>query len=86
MIQTVEMAFEFRKVGLASAMAVVLLLIVLLITWIQRRVVPDEKVRSDVKSAACSSAGSSTGSPRGLLATLLPLARRRGVASFKTHE
>ena len=43
-IQTVDMAFEFRKVGLASSMAVVLLLIVLLITWIQRRVVPDEKV------------------------------------------
>ena len=32
------------KVGLASAMAVVLLLIVLLITWLQRRLVPDEKV------------------------------------------
>lgn len=43
-IQTVEMAFEFRRVGLASAMAVVLLLFVLLITWIQRRIVPDEKV------------------------------------------
>lgn len=43
-IQTVQMAFEFRKVGLASAMAVVLLLIVLIATWIQRRVVPDEEV------------------------------------------
>nr|WP_297423396.1 sugar ABC transporter permease [uncultured Actinotalea sp.] len=43
-IQTVEMAFEFRRVGLASAMAVVLLLFVLLITWIQRRIVPDERV------------------------------------------
>lgn len=43
-IQTVELAFEHRKVGLASAMAVVLLGIVLLITWIQRRIVPDEKV------------------------------------------
>jgi multiple sugar transport system permease protein len=43
-IQTVEMAFEFRRVGLASAMAVVLLLFVLLLTWIQRRIVPDEKV------------------------------------------
>ncbi|WP_298458539.1 carbohydrate ABC transporter permease [uncultured Cellulomonas sp.] len=43
-IQTVDMAFENRKVGLASAMAVVLLLIVLVVTAIQRRVVPDEKV------------------------------------------
>lgn len=43
-IQTINMAFEFRKVGLASAMAVVLLLIVLLVTWIQRKLVPDEKV------------------------------------------
>lgn len=43
-IQTVEMAFEFRRVGLASAMAVVLLLFVLLITWIQRKIVPDERV------------------------------------------
>lgn len=43
-IQTVNMAFRFHKVGLASAMAVVLLLIVLLVTWVQRRVVPDEKV------------------------------------------
>lgn len=46
-IQTMAMAFKFRKVGLASAMAVVLLLIVLFITWVQRRLVPDEKaVRS----------------------------------------
>jgi ABC-type sugar transport system permease subunit len=43
-IQTVQQAFEFKKFGLASAMAVVLLLIVLLITWIQRRIFPDEKV------------------------------------------
>ncbi|MGR0319627.1 carbohydrate ABC transporter permease [Agromyces sp. ZXT2-3] len=43
-IQTVQSAFQFRQVGLASAMAVVLLVIVLVITWIQRRVVPDEKV------------------------------------------
>jgi len=43
-IQTVEMAFKFHKVGLASAMAVVLLVIVLLLTWVQRRVLPDEKV------------------------------------------
>ncbi|MGV9559066.1 carbohydrate ABC transporter permease [Streptomyces sp. NPDC003401] len=43
-IQTVKLAFQFNKTGLASAAAVVLLLIVLLVTWIQRRLVPDEKV------------------------------------------
>lgn len=43
-IKTIETAFHFRRVGLASAMAVVLLLIVLIVTWIQRKVVPDEKV------------------------------------------
>ena len=43
-IQTIQTAFTFRHVGLASAMAVVLLLIVLLVTWVQRRLVPDEKV------------------------------------------
>lgn len=41
-IQTVQMAFQFRKYGLASAMAVVLLLIVLLVTWVQRRLIPDD--------------------------------------------
>ncbi|MER7053292.1 MULTISPECIES: sugar ABC transporter permease [unclassified Streptomyces] len=43
-IQTVKFAFQFNKTGLASACAVVLLVIILLITWIQRRIVPDEKV------------------------------------------
>ncbi|GAA1805549.1 sugar ABC transporter permease [Luedemannella flava] len=43
-IQTVSLAFKFYKVGLASAMAVVLLAIVLLVTYVQRRVLPDEKV------------------------------------------
>lgn len=43
-IQTVKLAFQNQKVGLASAMAVVLLLLILLITWIQRLLVPDEKV------------------------------------------
>jgi raffinose/stachyose/melibiose transport system permease protein len=42
-IQTVTMAFVYHKFGLASAMAVVLLLIILLLTWIQRRIVPEEK-------------------------------------------
>lgn len=43
-IQTIQTAFVYRKVGLASAMAVILLIIVLLVTWLQRKVVPDEKV------------------------------------------
>jgi raffinose/stachyose/melibiose transport system permease protein len=43
-IQTVNMAFKFHKVGLASAMAFALLLIILLVTWLQRRIVPDEGV------------------------------------------
>ncbi|MBB5867773.1 multiple sugar transport system permease protein [Allocatelliglobosispora scoriae] len=42
-IQTVKLAFDFNKMGLASAMAVVLLAIILLITWAQRRLVPDER-------------------------------------------
>ncbi|WP_328874402.1 sugar ABC transporter permease [Streptomyces sp. NBC_00287] len=43
-IQTVNLAFRFNKTGLASAAAVVLLLIILLVTWVQRRLVPDERV------------------------------------------
>lgn len=43
-IQAYETAFQFRQIGLASAMAVVLLLVVLFITWIQRRLVPDDEV------------------------------------------
>ncbi|MFJ9856139.1 carbohydrate ABC transporter permease [Streptomyces albogriseolus] len=43
-IKTVKLAFQFNKTGLASAAAVVLLLIVLAVTWVQRRIVPDEKV------------------------------------------
>jgi len=43
-IQTVKLAFQFDKTGLASACAVVLLLIVLAITWLQRRLVPDDRV------------------------------------------
>jgi multiple sugar transport system permease protein len=39
----VKTAFVFDKTGLASAMAVVLLLIVLLVTWVQRRFFPDER-------------------------------------------
>lgn len=40
-IQTVNTAFKFRKVGLASSMAVVLLVMILVVTWIQRRIIPD---------------------------------------------
>ena len=36
----VDTAFEFHKVGLASAMAVVLLVIILFVTWVQRRARP----------------------------------------------
>ena len=43
-IQTVDMAFKFHKFGLASAMAVVLLVIILTVTWVQRRIVPDDPV------------------------------------------
>ncbi|MGW1720522.1 carbohydrate ABC transporter permease [Streptomyces sp. NPDC002156] len=43
-IQTVKLAFQFNKTGLASAAAVVLLLIVLAVTWVQRRLVPDDRV------------------------------------------
>lgn len=38
-IQTVDMAFKFSKVGLASAMAVVLLLIILIVTYLQRLII-----------------------------------------------
>ncbi len=43
-IQTVDMAFKFGKVGLGSAMAVVLLIIILIITGIQRMLLPDDGV------------------------------------------
>ena len=43
-ITTIQQAFVYQRVGLASAMAVVLLTIVLIITWVQRKLVPDEKV------------------------------------------
>ena len=43
-ITTVNLAFKFHKLGLASAMAVILLVLILMVTWIQRRIVPDEDV------------------------------------------
>ena len=42
-IATVEKAFQLRKVGLASAMAVVLLIIVLIVTLVQRWLIKDER-------------------------------------------
>ena len=43
-IQTVDLAFKFDKVGLASAAAVALLAIILLLTWLQRVLLPEERV------------------------------------------
>jgi len=43
-IQAIEMAFIHRKVGLAAAMSLVLLALVLFVTWIQRHFFPDERV------------------------------------------
>jgi ABC-type sugar transport system permease subunit len=42
-IQTVQTAFQYHLVGLASAFGVVLLIIVIIVTFIQRKLVPDEK-------------------------------------------
>lgn len=43
-IQTVDMAFKFGKVGLASAMAVVLLVIILIVTALQRMILPEDGI------------------------------------------
>jgi ABC-type sugar transport system permease subunit len=43
-VQAYQTAFQFRQIGLASAMAVVLLAVVLTLTWIQRKVLPDDEV------------------------------------------
>lgn len=43
-IQTVDLAFKFDKVGLASAAAIVLLAVILLLTWLQRVLLPEERV------------------------------------------
>lgn len=42
-IQTVDVAFKYSKLGLASAMAVVLLGIVVLVTILQRILIKEEK-------------------------------------------
>ncbi len=43
-IRTIWTAFERNMVGLASAMAVIMLVIVLILTWIQRTIVPQRDV------------------------------------------
>ena len=43
-IETVQTAFSFRKIGLASALATVLMLIVIVVTVVQRVLVPDDEV------------------------------------------
>ncbi len=43
-IQTLDLAFKFDKVGLASAAAIVLLAVILLLTWLQRLLLPEERV------------------------------------------
>ncbi|QHC65390.1 sugar ABC transporter permease [Rathayibacter oskolensis] len=43
-ITTIQQAFVFQRVGFASAMAVILLIVVLLVTYVQRRLVPDDDV------------------------------------------
>jgi multiple sugar transport system permease protein len=42
-IQTVQTAFVQSRFGLASALAIVLLAIVLLVTYIQRRIFKDDE-------------------------------------------
>jgi multiple sugar transport system permease protein len=42
-IQTVNMAFKFNKVGLASAMAVVLLILIVIVTWIQNALLNEKE-------------------------------------------
>lgn len=42
-IQTIDTAFKYNKVGLASAMAVILLVIVLVVTLIQRKFISEKE-------------------------------------------
>jgi multiple sugar transport system permease protein len=42
-IQTVNMAFKFSKVGLASAMAVILLVLIVIVTWIQNSLLNEKE-------------------------------------------
>jgi multiple sugar transport system permease protein len=42
-IQTVNMAFKFNKVGLASAMAIVLLVLIVIVSWLQNALLNDKE-------------------------------------------
>ncbi len=42
-IKTIETAFQYQKIGLASAMAVVLLAIILIVTGIQKAVFKERR-------------------------------------------
>ena len=42
-ILTIQTAFTYNQVGLASATAVILLGLILVVTWIQRRIIPDRQ-------------------------------------------
>ena len=42
-IQTVNMAFKFGKVGLASAMAIVLLVLIVIVTWVQNALLNEKE-------------------------------------------
>ena len=42
-IQTIDTAFKYNKVGLASAMAAILLVIVLVVTLIQRKFISEKE-------------------------------------------
>jgi raffinose/stachyose/melibiose transport system permease protein len=43
-IETVNTAFKYHQYGLATAMAAILLVLILLVTWAQRRLIHDEPV------------------------------------------
>jgi multiple sugar transport system permease protein len=45
-IQTVNLAFKLNKVGLASAMAVILLVFIVIVTWIQNALINEKEGRA----------------------------------------
>jgi multiple sugar transport system permease protein len=45
-IQTVNMAFKFGKVGLASAMAIVLLVLIVIVSWIQNALLNEKEEKA----------------------------------------
>ena len=44
-IKTIDTAFEYNKVGVASAMAIILLIIVVIVSWIQKMVTDEREER-----------------------------------------